>query len=166
MNILSSFTHLQVVPNLYEFLLLNTKEAFLKNVGNQTVDVPLTSSIFFYTMEVIGYTVNNILQNIFSVYEGLFIFGWTIPLTYFLCFLWGWGSEERTRVCVCVRSVPLGPSVHPSIDTSMELWSDLNARRCALTCLCLRSIKPSSGIPWLARLHKQPLSGISMVLAC
>jgi len=75
MNILSSFTHLQVVPNLYEFLLLNTKEAFLKNVGNQTVDVPLTSSIFFYTMEVIGYTVNNILQNIFSVYEGLFIFG-------------------------------------------------------------------------------------------
>jgi len=34
MKILSSFTHPQVVPNLYElFLLLNTKEDILKNVG-------------------------------------------------------------------------------------------------------------------------------------
>jgi len=38
-KILTSFTHPQVVPNLYEFLLLNTKED-LKNVGNQTVDGP------------------------------------------------------------------------------------------------------------------------------
>jgi len=30
-----SFTHPYVVPNLYEFLLLNTKEDILKNVGNQ-----------------------------------------------------------------------------------------------------------------------------------
>jgi len=34
----SPFTHPQVVPNLNEFLLLNTKEDVLKNVGNQTVD--------------------------------------------------------------------------------------------------------------------------------
>ncbi len=59
-------------------------------------------------------------------------------------------------------SVPLGPFVRPS----MELGSDLNAWRCARTCLSLGSIKPSSGIPRLERLHKQPLSGISMVLAC
>jgi len=39
MKILSSFTHPQVVPKMYEFfLLLNTKEDILKNVGNQTVD--------------------------------------------------------------------------------------------------------------------------------
>jgi len=31
MKILSSFTHPQVVANLYEFLLLNTKEDILKN---------------------------------------------------------------------------------------------------------------------------------------
>jgi len=37
--ILSSFTHRQVLPNLYAFLyLLNTKQDILKNVGNQTVD--------------------------------------------------------------------------------------------------------------------------------
>jgi len=35
-KILSSFT----VTNLYESLLLNTKEGILKNVGNQTVDGP------------------------------------------------------------------------------------------------------------------------------
>jgi len=38
MYILSSFTHPQVVSNLYEFPLLNTKEDILKNVGNHTVD--------------------------------------------------------------------------------------------------------------------------------
>jgi len=37
---LSSFTHPQVVSNLYEFLLLNTKEDISKNVSNQTVDRP------------------------------------------------------------------------------------------------------------------------------
>jgi len=35
------------------FLLLNTKQDILKNVGNQTVDG--THSIFFPTMEVNGY---------------------------------------------------------------------------------------------------------------
>ncbi len=38
MKILSSFTHSHVVPNQSFFLLLNTKEDTLKNVGNQTVD--------------------------------------------------------------------------------------------------------------------------------
>ncbi len=39
MKILSSFTHPQVVPNLYEFFyfLLNTKEDILKKVCNQAV---------------------------------------------------------------------------------------------------------------------------------
>ncbi len=34
MQILSSFTHPPLVPNLYEFNLLNTIEDILKNVGN------------------------------------------------------------------------------------------------------------------------------------
>ncbi len=32
-----SFTHPQVVPNLYEFALPNTKEDILKNIGNRAV---------------------------------------------------------------------------------------------------------------------------------
>jgi len=45
MKILPSFTHPQVVPNLYElilysFFLLNTKENIVKDVCNQTVDGP------------------------------------------------------------------------------------------------------------------------------
>ncbi len=35
-----NITHTQVFPNLYEFLLLNTKEDILKNVGNQTLSGP------------------------------------------------------------------------------------------------------------------------------
>ncbi len=34
---LSHLIYPQVVPNLYDFLLLNVKEYILKNVGNQTV---------------------------------------------------------------------------------------------------------------------------------
>ncbi len=51
MNMLSSFTHPHVVTNLYEFLMLNTKD-ILKNAGKQTVD---------------GVDSNNclVLQNIF-----------------------------------------------------------------------------------------------------
>ncbi len=40
MKMLSSLTHLHVVPNLYEFLILNIKEDILKNAGNQIVDGP------------------------------------------------------------------------------------------------------------------------------
>ncbi len=63
MTILSSFAHLQVVPNLYEFL-LNTKEDICEDhcVGSQIVSVsPLTSIVFSHTMvlngdqEVFGY---------------------------------------------------------------------------------------------------------------
>ncbi len=38
MNILLSFTHPHVGPNLYEFLMLNKKEDTFKNIDNQTVD--------------------------------------------------------------------------------------------------------------------------------
>ncbi len=41
MKILSSFTHPQVVPNQYEFLLWNVREEILNNVGNhQAVACP------------------------------------------------------------------------------------------------------------------------------
>jgi len=64
MKILSSFTHPQVVANLYNFfLLLNTKEDILKNDLNYgIVDF---FCIFFSTMEVNGAKVPIILQNIF-----------------------------------------------------------------------------------------------------
>jgi len=41
MNIMSSFTYTQVLPNLYEFLMLNTKEVIFQNMGYQAVDTPL-----------------------------------------------------------------------------------------------------------------------------
>jgi len=42
MKILSSFTHPQVVPNLYEFIssVEHKKKDILNNVGNQPVDGP------------------------------------------------------------------------------------------------------------------------------
>ncbi len=49
MENLSSFTHPQVVPNLYEcIVLLNRKEDILKNVGDRAVlGAPLTFIVFF-----------------------------------------------------------------------------------------------------------------------
>jgi len=48
------------------FLLLNTKEDILKNVDNQTVDVPhFFPSIIWKSMGYINCLVTDILQNIF-----------------------------------------------------------------------------------------------------
>jgi len=54
MKILSSFSHPQVVPNLYEFLI---KEDILKNVGNQfrvaiKFHIFIIFHIYFPTMEI------------------------------------------------------------------------------------------------------------------
>ncbi len=54
MNILSSFTHPHILPNLCEFLSYVEHEDILKNAGNETVLSPLTYSIYFPTMEVSG----------------------------------------------------------------------------------------------------------------
>ncbi len=52
------------------FLLLNTKEDILKNVGNQSVDGSVTSIVFFFhTMEVGGYRQPKQVL--------IFIFRWT-----------------------------------------------------------------------------------------
>jgi len=62
-------TRLQVVSNLYEFLLLNTKEDILKN-ARQLMD-PIDFHIFFLLWKSMGYKyvincmVTDILQNIF-----------------------------------------------------------------------------------------------------
>ncbi len=104
MNILSSFTHPQVVPNQYECLCsAENKGRYSEECGKHqfwgTIDF---HSIFFPTMEVNGapkQPVTNFLQNIFlyirqnkSIHTGLellkgwvnddrnVIFGWTIPL--------------------------------------------------------------------------------------
>jgi len=40
-KILSSFTHPHVVPTYLSFFMWNTKEDILKNVGCQTISVPI-----------------------------------------------------------------------------------------------------------------------------
>ncbi len=66
MKILSSFTHPQVFQTCMNvFVLLNTKEDILKNVGNRAV---LDHSIFFQlwkSMMPLNSLVTNFLQNIF-----------------------------------------------------------------------------------------------------
>ncbi len=103
MKILSSFTHPQVVPNLYECLCsAEHKGRYSEECGKQSSSGALLTSIvfFFPTMEVNGapkQPVTNFLQNIFCVRQNkemhtglellewvnddrIFIFGWTIPL--------------------------------------------------------------------------------------
>ncbi len=66
MKILSSFTHSQVVPNLYECLY--SAEDILKNVGTEqfwgTIDV---HNNFFPTMEVNGAPKTACLQIFFKI---------------------------------------------------------------------------------------------------
>ncbi len=57
MKILLSFTHPEVVPNLYEFVLLLNTEDILKNVGKQTVDGS------YWLLYGINCLVTYILQN-------------------------------------------------------------------------------------------------------
>ncbi len=67
MKILSSFTHPQVVPNLYECLvLLNTKEDVLNNVGFWgTIDFHSIFVLLWKSMVPQNSLVTNFLQNIF-----------------------------------------------------------------------------------------------------
>ncbi len=63
--------HHLLIKLLSFFLQMNTKEDILKNVGNQTVSVPIDfHSIFPYC------SVNNILQNIFCVQQKKLIQVW------------------------------------------------------------------------------------------
>ncbi len=102
MKILSSFTHPQVVPNLYECLCsAEHKGRYSEECGKQSSSgAPLTCIVFFFLLwksmvpqKQPGY---KLLQNIFleqrnsyrfgTTWGGvnddrIFIFGWTIPLT-------------------------------------------------------------------------------------
>ncbi len=81
MNILSWFTHPHFVLNLYEFLLLSTKD-ILENVGNQTIAVAIDfHSIFFSilwkSMATSNYLVTKNIQNIlFCVQQKKETTGW------------------------------------------------------------------------------------------
>ncbi len=69
-KIMSSFTHPQFVPNLYYFfLLLNTKEDILNNVGNQTVD---GSHSIFFILWVLMATIN-CYSKLFKISSFVFI---------------------------------------------------------------------------------------------
>ncbi len=70
MKILSSFTHPQVVPDLYEFCSAEHKVRYSEECGKQSsFGAPLTSIVFFFPiMEVNGAPkslVTNFLQNMF-----------------------------------------------------------------------------------------------------
>ncbi len=104
MKILSSFTHLQVFPNLYECLCsAEHKGRFSEECGKQSSSgAPLTSIVFFPNMEVNGapkqpgYKVSSKYLPLCSAEQRnsyrfgttwrwvnddiIFIFGWTIPL--------------------------------------------------------------------------------------
>ncbi len=106
MKILSSFTHPQVVPNLYECLCsAEHKGRYSEECGKQSSSgAPLTSIVFFFllwkTMVPQNSLITNFLQNIFLcvqqkqrnsyrfgttwgwVNDRIFIFGWTIPLSH------------------------------------------------------------------------------------
>ncbi len=106
MKILSSFTHPQVVPNLYECLCsAEHKGRYSDECGKQSSSgAPLTSIVFFFpTMEVNGapkqpgYKLSSKYLPLCSAEQvisyrfrttwgwvnddGIFNFGWTIPLT-------------------------------------------------------------------------------------
>ncbi len=104
MKILSSFTHPQVVPNLYECLCSSEhKGRYSEECGKQSSSgAPLTSIIFFPTMEVngaqkqSGYKLSSKYLPLCSTEQRhsysfgttrgwvnddrIFIFGWTVPL--------------------------------------------------------------------------------------
>ncbi len=106
MKMLSSFTHPQVVPNLYECLCsAEHKGRYSEECGKQSSSgVPLTSIVFFFpTMEVNGapkqpgYKLSSKYLPLCSAEQrhsyrfgttwgwvnddSIFIFGWTIPLS-------------------------------------------------------------------------------------
>jgi len=65
------FTIPKVIPNLNFFLLLNTKEDILKNVGNQTktIDFHGIFSILWKSMRTSSCSGIHILHNIFCVQQ-------------------------------------------------------------------------------------------------
>ncbi len=90
MKILSSFTHPQVVPNLYEvFVLLNTKEDILKNVGNRAV---LGHQYFFSYYGSQWCPKTAWLQTFFKISS--FVFGRT-KNSYRFGTTWGWVNDDR-----------------------------------------------------------------------
>ncbi len=102
MKILSSFTHPQVVPNLYECVCsAEHKGRYSEECGKQSSSgAPLTSIVFFFlvwkSMVPQNSLVTNFLQNIFLCVrqnkeihtwgwvndDRIFTFGWTIPLSH------------------------------------------------------------------------------------
>ncbi len=102
MKILSSFTHPQVVPNLYEFLCsAEHKGRYSEECGKQSSSVaPLTSIVFFFYYRSQWCPKTAWLQTFFKISSAeqrnsyrfgttwgwvnddrIFIFGWTIPLS-------------------------------------------------------------------------------------
>ncbi len=120
MKILSSFTHPQVVPNLYECLCsAEHKGRYSEECGKQSSSgAPLTSIVFFFpTMEVNGapkqpgYKLSSKYLPLCSAEQRnsykfgttwgwvnddrIFIFGWTIPLSVHV--------YRRKALCVSLR---------------------------------------------------------------
>ncbi len=83
---LSLFTHPQVVLNLYGFfVVLNTKEDILKNVGNKQllvhIDLRSMGSLTVFKIFFLWNRRKKLIQVWNNFWNKLFILGWTIPLT-------------------------------------------------------------------------------------
>lgn len=71
---MSSITHFQVAPNLYESLSSIEYKSILKNVTKQLkVPIDFHNLLFSYYMATVNCLVTHILQNIFLKVEIVFI---------------------------------------------------------------------------------------------
>ncbi len=125
MKILSSFTHSQVVPNLYECLCsAEHKGRYSEECGKQSSSgAPLTSIVFFFLLwksmvpqKQPGYKLSSKYLPLCSAEQRhsyrfrttwgrvnddrIFIFGWTIPLSVILCVF---EQDEKSRRRVLLK---------------------------------------------------------------
>ncbi len=100
-KIVSSFTHPQVVPNLYECLFCWTQRWYSEEWGKQSSSgTPLTSIVFFFLLWKSMVPKTTWLQTFFRISSFVFIFGWTIYLSILHC----WECPCCSVVEHCVSS--------------------------------------------------------------
>ncbi len=120
MKILSSFTHPQLVPNLYECLCsAEHKGRYSEECGKQSSSgAPLTSIVFFFpTMEVNGapkqpgYKLSSKYLPLCSAEQrNSYRFGTT----------WGWVNDDR--IFIFGWTIPLSSLLVPSLFSGRRLW--------------------------------------------
>ncbi len=116
-----SFTHLQVIPNLYELVFSVEHEAILEHVGNQTV-----AGLHWLDFIEIGYS--NSSKYLLSCSEtetfwywvnddSVFIFGWTIPLKS------SWNRRSNRSLLFCALYIWVKPIMKNKNNVKWKLLS-------------------------------------------